>query len=230
MDHRQTNQERYRMGIFIEDPAAGVGTLSFFDPETLRFASLGHRITAFTGRKGVPFQEGEIILATINGIKAGLPGQPGEKVGVFTTGAPTIGRIDRNCRFGIYGKLTPDAHGIMGKPIPMAYSTEIKPGPAEIYTVIKGTQVERFKVEIIKVYQQKAPRDKGMIIKVTDPVLLKTTGGIIQGMSGSPIIQNGRFIGAVTHVLVNDPTKGYGVLAEWMMHELMKDPQNRKAS
>jgi stage IV sporulation protein B len=208
------------LGIFIEDPAAGVGTLTFYDPFTKRFAGLGHHIAKFPGSGGVSFQQGEIIYASIQGIKMGTPGEPGEKIGVCSSKSMVIGRIDKNSRFGIYGRLTKNFIDPLTKPIPIAYSSQIKEGGAEIYTVIKGRKVEKFKIMVIKVFRQNEPRDKGMILKVTDPFLLKQTGGIIQGMSGSPIIQDGRLIGAVTHVFVNDPTKGYGVMAEWMNNEI----------
>lgn len=217
MDRKQF---RYMLGIFVEDPAAGVGTLTFYDPVTKRFAGLGHHIPQFPGIKGLSFQEGEIVNASIQGIKAGVPGEPGEKIGVCNSGSGVIGRIERNNRFGIYGRLYNQLPEPVAKPIPIAYSSQIKKGPAEIYTVIRGRQIEKFKVEIIKVFHQNEPRDKGMVIRVIDPLLIKQTGGIIQGMSGSPIIQNGRLVGAVTHVFVNDPTKGYGVLAEWMNNEI----------
>jgi stage IV sporulation protein B len=213
--------KKYMLGIFIEDPAAGIGTLTFYDPVTHRFAGLGHRIAEFSGNKGIPFQSGEIVFANICGIKAGTPGQPGEKIGVFNSYQNSVGKIDKNCRFGIYGTFNEHfADRSLAQPLPVAYSSQIKLGPAEIYTVIKGTGVERFQVEIVRVYRQDNPQDKGMIIKVTDPELLKQTGGIIQGMSGSPIVQDGKLIGAVTHVFVNDPTRGYGVLAEWMINEI----------
>jgi stage IV sporulation protein B len=211
---------RFRLGIFIEDPAAGVGTLTFYDPFTKRFAGLGHHISEFPGAKGLSFQQGEIVYASIHGIKMGAPGEPGEKIGVCSSKSSVIGRIDKNSKFGIFGRLSKNFIDPLAKPIPIAYSSQIKEGQAEIYTVIKGRKVERFKIRIIKVFRQNEPRDKGMVLIVTDPLLLKQTGGIIQGMSGSPIIQDGRLIGAVTHVFVNDPTKGYGVLAEWMNNEI----------
>ncbi len=215
------SQKRYMLGILIEDPAAGVGTLSFYDPVTRRFAGLGHRISNFAGKKEIPFQNGEIVLANITGLKMGTPGRPGEKVGLFNINTSPVGKIVRNTQFGIYGILYNHFYGV-GEQVPVAYISEIKNGPAQIYTVIKGTKVESFEVQILKVYPQDRPRDKGLIIKVTDPRLLSLTGGIIQGMSGSPIIQNGKLVGAVTHVFVNDPTKGYGVLAEWMVQEMSR--------
>lgn len=224
----------YMLGIFIEDPAAGVGTLSFYNPDLKSFAGLGHQITSFGGRSGFQFQHGEIVLANISGIRAGAPGKPGEKIGIFNAAQNPIGKITKNCRFGIYGKMYSKFNEFIStdffQPIPMAYSSQIHEGPAIIYTVLKGSKIEEFKVKIIKVYMQHHPRDKGLIIKVTDPRLLKETGGIIQGMSGSPIIQDGRLVGAVTHVFVNDPSRGYGVLAEWMMEEMNKSFKRKKAS
>jgi stage IV sporulation protein B len=212
---------RYMLGIYIEDPAAGVGTLTCFDPFSKRFAGLGHKIAEFAGKKAISLDQGEIVLAKISGIRAGIPGQPGEKIGIFNSLIQPLGKIERNSRFGIYGRLYGEIYNAENA-IPVAYGSQVKVGPAQIYTVIHDAKIEHFKVEIIKVYQQNAPRDKGMVIKVVDPLLLKLTGGIIQGMSGSPIVQDGKLVGAVTHVLVNDPTKGYGVLAEWMIKEMKK--------
>jgi stage IV sporulation protein B len=214
-------EQHYMLGIYIEDPAAGVGTLTFYDPHSNRFAGLGHRIAEFAGKPGIPFEQGEIVLAKISGLRVGIPGQPGEKIGVFNSLDNPLGKIEKNSRFGIYGRLYGEVHSI-DTPIPAAYGSQIKVGPAQIYTVLHGTKIEHFNVVITKVYRQDAPRDKGMVLKVVDPLLLRLTGGIIQGMSGSPIVQDGKFVGAVTHVLVNDPTKGYGVLAEWMIREMNK--------
>lgn len=213
-------QKKYMLGIFIEDPAAGVGTLSFYTPSNRAFAGLGHQIANIGGQNGIKLEWGEIVLAHINGVRIGTPGKPGEKIGIFNAAQNPIGKIHKNCKFGIYGTAYPGFEEYLKeKPIPIAFSSQIKEGPALIYTVINGTEVEAFKVEIIKVYKQSQPRDKGLVVKVTDERLLEVTGGIIQGMSGSPIIQDGRLVGAVTHVFVNDPTRGYGVLAEWMVRE-----------
>jgi stage IV sporulation protein B len=212
--------KRFMLGIFVDEPSAGVGTLSFYDPDKLSFAGLGHQIARIGGKNGLLFKQGEIVLANISGIRRGLPGKPGEKLGVFYGRQFSMGQIAKNTMFGIYGTLNKN-YPISGfKPIPAAFNSEVKPGEAQIYTVIKGCRIEKFKVRIVKVFRQRSPRAKGLIIKVTDPVLLRKTGGIIQGMSGSPIIQNGKLVGAVTHVFVNDPTKGYGVLAEWMLQEM----------
>ncbi|HEY8462976.1 MAG TPA: SpoIVB peptidase [Bacillota bacterium] len=220
--------KRYMLGIFVDDPAAGVGTLSFYDPETLWFAGLGHRIAKIGGRNGIDFNQGEIVMANINGIRRGLPGKPGEKIGIFQGTQIAVGQIKKNTRFGIYGTLKKAFFNFGTTPIPAAFNSQVNVGNAEIYTVLKGSRIGKYKVKIIKVFRQHSPRDKGMVIKVTDPVLLRETGGIIQGMSGSPIIQNGRLVGAVTHVFVNDPTKGYGVLAEWMLKEMQNQAKTAK--
>lgn len=216
---QDSSDARYRLGIFIEDPAAGVGTLTFIEPNSFRFAGLGHRIYHYAGKQNIPFKKGEIVLADISGVRKGQPGEPGEKIGIFNVNQTSIGKIEKNSRFGIYGILSKNFK-TSKKPIPIAYNSQIKLGPAEIYTVIKDREVRKFRVEIIKIFRQDIPKDKGIVIRVTDPELLKETGGIIQGMSGSPIIQEHRLVGAITHVFVNDPTKGYGVLAEWMVNEL----------
>jgi len=131
-----------------------------------------------------------------------------------------IGNIFANSQFGIFGTLDkPVENGMLDQAIPIALSHQVKKGPAEILTVVENNKVERFQVKIISTVPQKFPATKGLVIKVTDPRLLEKTGGIVQGMSGSPIIQNGRLIGAVTHVFVNDPTTGYGVHIEWMLNE-----------
>lgn len=211
--------ETYLLGIVLEDPAAGVGTLSFYDPQTRRYGALGHTITDVSGKE-MRIDNGSIVEATIDSIRHGLRGSPGEKLGFFHGEQDLLGTIDYNSQFGIFGTLAalPD-HPFFSEPIPVAFSHQVREGPAEIYTVISGNVIERFAVEVVKVTHQNRPSDKGLVIQVKDPRLLQLTGGIVQGMSGSPIVQNGMLIGAVTHVFVNDPTRGYGSFAEWMIYE-----------
>lgn len=210
------NKIVYRMGVYVEDPAAGVGTLTFYTLDK-KFGALGHRIVGF-GQRTLPLDNGRIVIARITGIRPGARGEPGEKIGVFTSNDDIIGTISANTSYGIFGTLhaLPVA-GLRAQPIPVLSAGEVRTGPAEILTVMSGEKVERFSIVIQKVYPQSQPSSKGMIIKVTDPELLRQAGGIIQGMSGSPIIQGGKLVGAVTHVFVNDPTQGYGVFAEWML-------------
>ncbi len=209
---------RYRIGLYIRDVAAGVGTLTFYDANNGTFGALGHVITDTESNRPLNITDGLIVAANVTGVQPGRSGRPGEKVGTFTDESDIIGSIGKNTEFGIFGKLN-------GKPgadngvVPMALMREVRRGPADIYTVIEGQRVERFSVEIERVSAQDRPDTKGLVIRVTDPRLLRKTGGIVQGMSGSPIVQNGRLVGAVTHVFVNDPTRGYGVFAEWMLIE-----------
>ena len=209
----------YLLGIFLEDPSAGVGTMSFYDEETGRFGALGHTITDSRGRP-LKIESGSIVEAAIDGIRYGSRGSPGEKVGFFHGDQDVLGTIVSNTSFGIFGRLEralPESE--FAEPVPVAFAHQVRLGPAEIYTVLHGNRVERFSVEIIKVTNQTKPGEKGMVIEVTDERLLRETGGIVQGMSGSPIMQNGMLVGAVTHVFVNNPTKGYGSFAEWMVYE-----------
>lgn len=212
---------RFRVGLLIRNAAAGVGTLTFYDPETLRYGALGHVITDVDTNLPVTIDDGRIVAATVSGIEQGRRGQPGEKIGAYLEGQEAIGTITLNSSFGIGGTLrTPLVNELFPAPLPIALSQEVKEGPAEIVTVVDGDRLDKFAVQVLKVIRQAKPDTKGLIIKVTDPRLLARTGGIVQGMSGSPIIQNGRIIGAVTHVFVNDPSRGYGVLAEWMAVEM----------
>lgn len=149
----------------------------------------------------------------------GKKGQPGEKLGVFRAEEQISGNITKNTNCGIFGKLDKDPKNLYSKTaIPVAMASDIKEGPAEIYTVLKDNKIEKFSIEIQEIIPNGKDEGKGMIIKINDSKLLAKTGGIIQGMSGSPIIQDGKLVGAVTHVFVNDPSRGYGVLAEWMLY------------
>lgn len=210
----------YRLGLWVRDSTAGVGTLSFYDNSTGDFMALGHIITDGDTRRPIEVRDGKIVMASVSGIEPGRRGQPGEKIGVFMTQQEILGDIEKNTAFGISGKLRimPESP-FFEEPVPVALANQAKVGPAEIITVVEGNRLENFRVEILKVQPQNRPEGKGILLKVTDPRLLKETGGIVQGMSGSPIIQEGMLIGAITHVLVNDPERGYGVFAEWMINE-----------
>ncbi len=210
----------YRMGLYIRDSAAGVGTLTFYDPKTKQYGALGHVITDVDTQEPIIVRNGQILYSTVTSIDKGTSGKPGGKRASFVDENQIIGDINKNTPFGIFGTMyDKPLNGVINKAIPIALPEEVKVGPAEILTVIKGQKVERFKIEIENVIDQKYPATKGMIIKVTDPRLLEKTGGIIQGMSGSPIIQNGKLVGAVTHVFVNEPTSGYGSFIEWMVRD-----------
>lgn len=216
---QETN--RPRIGLYVRDSAAGVGTLTFYDPETQLYGALGHVITDVDTNQPIEVKDGKIVKANIVNVKAARRGVPGEKTGIFQETDEMLGNIRKNSTFGIFGNLTQlsPVPGSTSYALPMGLMSQIETGPAEILTVLEGDEIERFSIEIQRVYRQTKPSDKGMIIRVTDERLLEATGGIVQGMSGSPIIQDNRLVGAVTHVFVNDPTRGYGIFIEWMVLE-----------
>ena len=208
----------YRIGLLIRDNAGGVGTLTFVEPKTMQYGALGHMIANNDTQLKLSILNGKLVAADIQGIKKGLPGTPGEKIGRFVNNN-ALGSIEKNTSAGIFGTLT-DSHilseTVTTHPLPIASSDEVYPGSATIYTALDGMQVNSYDIEIEKV--NLTNRDgKNMVIQITDPELLRRTGGIVQGMSGSPIIQDGKLVGAVTHVLVNDPTRGYGIFIENML-------------
>lgn len=211
----------YKLGLWVRDHTSGIGTLTFVDPENNRFGALGHPITDMDTGQILNIKDGEIMHAHITSIQHGYKSRPGEIKGIFIEGRDNIGKIEKNTRYGIYGTLYDKSYVGM-KLYPIGYQSQVKPGPAKILTTIENGQVKEYSIEIQKVVKQEQPNPKSMIIKITDPYLLKHTGGIIQGMSGSPIIQDGKLVGAVTHVFVNDPTRGYGIYIEWMLDELNK--------
>ncbi|SDL62987.1 SpoIVB peptidase [Sediminibacillus halophilus] len=213
-------EDDYRIGLYIRDSAAGIGTMTFYDPVSKKYGALGHVISDMDTRKPIEIHKGTIVRSNIKAIEKGDNGTPGEKRAEFSANEKKLGNITKNTPFGVFGKLDEKIkNGKIDKAMPIALSHEVKEGPAKILTVVHGEKVEEFDVEIVSSVPQKFPATKGMIIKITDKELLKETGGIVQGMSGSPIIQDGKVIGAVTHVFVNDPTSGYGVHIEWMLNE-----------
>jgi stage IV sporulation protein B len=211
--------QRYRIGLYVRDGVVGVGTLTFWDPQTRQYAALGHVIIDADTRQGIQVLSGQIVSASVQTIKPGRPGRPGEKIGIFNSEGNIKGNITKNTSFGIFG-LTDDeiSNPLHRYSMEVGYAHQVKKGKAQIYTVINGEDIEAFDVVIEKVYPERQ-NGKGMVIRVTDERLLNVTGGIIQGMSGSPIIQNNRIIGAVTHVFLNDPQRGYGVFMDHMLSE-----------
>lgn len=211
--------QRYRIGLFIRDAAAGVGTLTYLDPVTGKYGALGHVINDTDTNQRIEVSMGQIIASNIHSIEKGRRGHPGEKVGSFDTNSMFSGNIEKNTPTGIFGLL----QGTISNPyfkqaIPVGWESEIVEGPAKIYTVIHGENVEEFEVKIERVMSNRTD-SKNMVIKVMDPRLIEATGGIVQGMSGSPIVQNGKIIGAVTHVFVNDSLRGYGVFIQNMLRD-----------
>jgi stage IV sporulation protein B len=209
----------FQIGVLVKDTLAGVGTLTFFDRATGLYAALGHVISEGDSNRPVTMKKGQIVRATVTGVQPSRRGQPGEVLGTFVEGRDVIGSILENGPYGITGILS---GGLQNPhypdPVPLGLETQVRRGPAEILTTIDGTAIERFSVEIEQILSGGSP-SKGFVVHITDPRLLTRTGGIVQGMSGSPVIQDGLLVGAITHVLVNDPTRGYGTFAEWMARE-----------
>ncbi len=203
----------YKGGLWIRDSSAGVGTLTFIDPSTGCYGALGHPISDCDTYKTLPLGSGEIADVTITGYEKGERGIPGELFGKFVSGLAS-GSIIKNCDQGVFGRMT---YSSRQDAIPIAFKSEVKTGPATILTTIEGNQPQEFDIEIEKLSLSPAAKTKNIVIRVTDSELLEKTGGIIQGMSGSPIIQDGKFVGAVTHVFVSDPTRGYGIFIEDML-------------
>lgn len=216
------NNGQNQLGLNIRDSASGIGTLTYYDPETSAYGALGHVISDRDTGQPILIKNGNILKASVMAIEKGVQGRPGEKIALFSDQSKTIGTVEENTPFGIFGHFQrPMNRNEMNlqKALPVARPSQVQEGPAQMLTVLNGSRVQAFDIRILNSETQKKPGTKGLVIKITDPHLLKMTGGIIQGMSGSPIIQNGMIIGAVTHVFVNDPTCGYGVHIEWMLRE-----------
>ena len=205
------NAGEWRAGMWVRDSSAGVGTLTFVDAENGIFAGLGHSISDGDTGQSIALRSGEIVPCEIIGCTQGAAGSPGELKGKFI-GSHAVGSIEINGENGVYGSTRTS---FAGQVMEVAFAQEVVEGPAQILTTTRGQTARLYDVEIEKVTD--AEQVRNMVIHVTDPALLAETGGIVQGMSGAPIIQNGKLVGAVTHVLVNDPTRGYGIFAESML-------------
>ena len=202
----------YKAGIWVRDSSAGIGTVTFYDDESRIFGGLGHGVCDIDTGKIMPLNNGEAVRAKINGFYKSTAGNPGELCGVFSDIA--LGNLRLNGETGVYGELLQPSGA---KTIPVALENEVRLGKAKIITTIDENGPQYYDIEITKIYPSSDLSTRNMIIKVTDPELLEKTGGIVQGMSGSPIVQNSMLVGAVTHVFVNDPTQGYGIFANRMI-------------
>lgn len=218
----KTDNDEYKLGLWVRDAAAGVGTISFYEPDTGMFAALGHGILDVDTEKIVDISTGEVVTSNIVSITKGQKGKPGEIRGSIEKGK-VIGKVYSNTEFGIFGKLNSISilkTNNVSKELEVLPRTEVKTGKAKIICTIENNKQEEYEIEIEKIYKNNNLDNKSMVIKVTDERLIEKTGGIIQGMSGSPIIQDGKFVGAITHVMVNDPTIGYGVFADMMLKQM----------
>ena len=205
-------KEGPKLGIYLKQGVTGVGTVTWYDPATGDFGALGHGVNTQDGTL-LPMQDGKAYTASILSVKKGQAGDPGQLMGTLEGTVP-IGTLNKNTCQGIFGT---SPAGWKGQSLPVASADEVHTGEAVIRSTVHGNQVQEYSVEILKIYPTSGSTGRNLLLKVTDPALLNLTGGIVQGMSGSPIIQNGKLIGAVTHVLVNQPDTGYGIFIENML-------------
>lgn len=205
-----------RLGAWIRDSMAGIGTLTYYDPASGVYGALGHGITDVDTHQLMPLSSGSIMETTVKAVKKGTRGDPGELKGDFSV-QRDVGTVSANTEGGIFGTVDDQEFLREASAIPVASAEEVTLGTATILATISGSETQEYAVEIVKLYDGTQPT-RNLLLRVTDERLLNTTGGIVQGMSGSPILQNGKFVGAVTHVLVNDPQQGYGILMENMLH------------
>ena len=213
--------EEYKLGLWVRDAAAGVGTLTFYNPEDNKCVALGHGITDIDTSKLINIASGELVSANILSIQKGEKGKPGEMKGTIENGY-TLGKVYKNTAFGVYGDLK--NKNILkiqsNEEVEVASREEIKIGKAKILCELENGKQKEYEIEIQRIFTNNNSDNKSMLIKVTDNELLEKTGGIVQGMSGAPILQNGKLIGAVTHVLVNDPTEGYAVFGHILVKQM----------
>ena len=212
----------YKLGLWVRDSTAGIGTMTFFDSQTGVYGGLGHPITDSETERIISVGDGKLVKSTVINVRKGEVGYPGELKGIFNNDRTSLGTVGKNTPTGIYGVVNENSSSIYkvkDRLYDMAYKEEIKTGPAKIITTIDETGPKYYNISIEKILDNSKGPNKNMLIKITDSELLEKTGGIVQGMSGSPIIQDGRIIGAVTHVLVNKPNIGYGIYIENMLRD-----------
>ena len=203
---------KYKAGIWVRDSSAGIGTITYYDDNSMMFAGLGHGVCDVDTGKIMPLNDGEAVRARVNGFYKSSAGNPGELCGVFSD--VVLGSLRVNHETGIFGELSQPSGA---KTVPVALESEVKLGKAQMITTIDDSGPQYYDIEIVKIYPSSDLSSRNMIIKVTDAELLEKTGGILQGMSGSPIVQNSMLVGAVTHVFVNEPQQGYAIFAGRML-------------
>ena len=200
-----------RLGVYVREGVTGIGTVTYFDPDEGCFGALGHGISDSRGQLA-PMRSGWVYEAAVESVKRGKCGEPGQLRGAVEAQTP-VGSLSANTAFGVFGS----GAEWTGEALPVAENDEVRPGKAQILSNVSGDEVALYDVEIVRCLTRETASGRDMLLKVTDPELLEVTGGIVAGMSGSPIIQDGRLVGAVTHVLVNQPDTGYGIFIENML-------------
>ncbi len=217
----QVGNKEYKLGLWVKDAATGVGTLTYYEPDTKQFAALGHGITDVDTDKLINIDSGSIVKSKVVSIQKGEEGKPGEIRGSIIN-QPVIGKVYKNTEFGIFGEITETSNLQIdySKKFKVALRDEIEEGNASIYCSLDGKETKEYKIKIEKIFKENNENNKSMLIEVVDEELIQKTGGIIRGLSGAPIIQNNKFVGAVTNVLVNMPTKGYAIFADIMIKNM----------
>lgn len=210
----------YKLGIWVKDKTAGIGTLTYYDPSNSTFGALGHGIVDPETNSILSVEAGVLLQSQVQEVSEGKNGDPGEIRGIFYHTSDPLGKLEKNNGFGVFGTAyDPIENPLYEKPIAVGTRDQVELGRAYILSTLSDNEIKRFEIEIEKIEEQDSPEDKSMVIRVKDEELLEESGGIVQGMSGSPIIQNDRIIGAVTHVFLKDPQRGYGIFIEWMLEE-----------
>ena len=205
--------DTYRLGCYVRDGISGIGTVTYYDPETGCFGALGHGVSDPQTHELLPIRDGSVVDAQVTEVQKGCAGTPGALRGSFETGT-VLGSIEKNTDCGLFGVMDTS---LQGEALPVAEKQQVQLGAATIRSNVQGDEVREYAVTIEQIEADEDAHGRNLLLRVIDPVLLEQTGGIVQGMSGSPIIQDGKLIGAVTHVLVNDPTRGYGIFIENML-------------
>jgi stage IV sporulation protein B len=221
-----TEDNTYKVGLWVRDSTAGIGTVTFIDKNTGTFGGLGHGVCDVDTGLLMPLESGSVVDVEVTGVVKGEPQNPGELRGNFSR--VTSGNLFVNHETGVFGKIN-DADRVSGEVVPIGNKNSVHEGKVYIYTTILGTTPEKYEAEIIKINSDSG-KTKNFMVRVTDKRLLEKTGGIVQGMSGSPILQDGKLIGAVTHVLINDPQKGYGIFIENMLETASSIVNNQNAA
>lgn len=209
---------QYKLGLWIRENATGIGTLTYVTQNN-KFGALGHGITENGQTSPMSVSGGSLHQCDVLGITKGKRGSAGEIRAMFLSGAEDQGIVEKNNEYGVFGTIKENSIFKNGEKLEIGGRLTAKPGKAYIYCQLDGDRIEKYEIEIIKTNYQSKSNQKSMVLRVIDKALIEKTGGIIQGMSGSPIVQNGKIIGAVTHVFINDPTKGFGIYLDWMLNE-----------
>lgn len=219
----------YRLGAWVRDSMAGIGTLTYYDPASGTFGALGHGINDVSTSALMPVASGTLVRSTVASVRKGEAGNPGELSGSFDL-SDEFGELYSNTDCGVFGRASAGELGIdMTAALPVAQPSEVHEGAATILSNVSGSEIGQYSIEIKKVSADGASAPRDMVIEITDERLIAATGGIVQGMSGSPIIQDGKFVGAVTHVLINSPTRGYGIFVTRMLDESAQSAERTAA-